>query len=632
VATDQQLVSPAGVLHVLDGAQILRFSLLSASARPALTLDSNADALAYLPALDSLVIARDADPPELTLRPLLDDANEVPFAEEALADPNSLCGMTTTDQQVVLCTNHNHYLVLDAAGEIVSEADVGDFIEPNAPDPNDPNAPVPQVQPSWDDMAWDGVTRTLYSVRNQGKLFGAFAVPIDPTGQLGEPAFADPNDILDTFPPDDPGKPDPNAPRTAQRLTLVRGGTHLIAPDGLEIATDPFQITTLPQLAKGELFELGDGIVTLGGAVGTAGCALRSSDLGLAEGALVSTGPIRSAERNGRAWILRGAAADAIVTEVFPQTGDLDRDHAPDSRDFFPFERSTGRDWDRDGIPDPNDAFPTNSKEWLDSDGDKVGDNEDAFPNDPTEQKDTDGDGVGDHADGCPDDLGDPNATTNSDSDSLDGAPLCDDQDAFPFDPLEQVDSDGDGVGDNGDADPEDPAVQYAPFGTPTDSFQVTVKRDARLSGFPHEVTTDSELLILFDDDRFALCAPADCEPGMALTGTFERRGKSGNKLKLVFDTAVMSKLELAFGQAGAELVAADTADPPSPTLTFHPNRVTSTGSATLGRKGASLGLRIDFRYGRDPGGRGTRGVFLYRAKGPPALSPSSAPRDSVRR
>lgn len=604
VSSDPEIVSPAGVLHVLQDAQILRFSLLAGSARPPLSLADSADELAFLPPLNALVIAR-ADPPSLSLRSLMDDADELPFAEEALSDASSLCGMTTTDQQVVVCVDHNHYLVLNAAGEVVSEADVGDFIAPEEPnDPNDPNAPPPVDIPSWDDMAFDAVTRTLFSVRNQGHLLGAFAQPVDTDGTLGDAASSDPN-ALGVFDPLDPNAPDPNAPRAAQPLSLASGG-RLIAPDGLELSTDPFEITQIPQLAQGQLFALGDAVVTLGGASGTNGCGLTSEDLGLAKGALVSTGPIRTAERQGREWIVRGDGADATVSELFPGTGDLDRDHSPDSRDFFPFEHAAaGRDWDHDGIPDPNDAFPTKLDEWLDSDGDKVGDNEDAFPDDPNEQVDSDGDGVGDKEDGCPND---PSGTSD-----LDGDSVCDDTDAFPIDPLEQTDDDEDGVGDNAEA-------QDTELGEPIALYQVSVKRDARLRGFSHETTTDSELLILFDNDRFELCAPADCEAEAGLTGSIVKRNQSGTRLGLELDIAAMSALEPVFAEAGAELVAADQADPPSPTLTFYPDQVTSKGSVTLGKKGATLSLQLDLRYDRGArGARGARGRLVYKAKGPPA-------------
>ncbi len=75
-----------------------------------------------------------------------------------------------------------------------------------------------------------------------------------------------------------------------------------------------------------------------------------------------------------------------------------------------------------------------------DADGDGVPNSDDAFPEDPTETVDTDGDGVGDNGD--PDD---------------DGDGVDDTADEFPLDPQETEDSDEDGTGDNGDAFPEDP-------------------------------------------------------------------------------------------------------------------------------------------------------------------------------
>src|SRR5262249_53935419 len=159
----------------------------------------------------------------------------------------------------------------------------------------DPNVPAPAEVPVWDDMTWDRVTRTLYSVRNQGTLLGALATPIDENGQLQQPEFADPNGFIDLFDPNDPERPNPLAPRSPQLLTLLSDGSRLIAPDGLEISTHPFEIVGMAQPGKGELFAAGAGVVALGDAVGTLGCALQSTDLGFTQGALVSTGPIRTA-------------------------------------------------------------------------------------------------------------------------------------------------------------------------------------------------------------------------------------------------------------------------------------------------------------------------------------------------
>lgn len=80
----------------------------------------------------------------------------------------------------------------------------------------------------------------------------------------------------------------------------------------------------------------------------------------------------------------------------------------------------------------------------VDTDGDGVIDSSDAFPNDPTEWRDTDGDGVGDASD------------PDIDGDGVENA-----SDAFPQDPLWSVDSDGDGIGDASDLFPADPGLAY---------------------------------------------------------------------------------------------------------------------------------------------------------------------------
>ncbi len=92
-----------------------------------------------------------------------------------------------------------------------------------------------------------------------------------------------------------------------------------------------------------------------------------------------------------------------------------------------------GEDDDGDGVPDAKDAFPLEPEEWEDRDGDLIGDNLDADVDadgrrDRPESDDPDGDGV---------------KTAHA-------VPW----DAFPLDPKDQRDTDGDGLGDN--ADPDD--------------------------------------------------------------------------------------------------------------------------------------------------------------------------------
>jgi len=110
---------------------------------------------------------------------------------------------------------------------------------------------------------------------------------------------------------------------------------------------------------------------------------------------------------------------------------DIDRDGVPNDRD---------PDNDNDGVPDGEDAFPLEPEEWADRDHDLIGDNLDA---------DIDGDGKADDRNG--NDIPD---CEEMDIDG-DGVPRANavPWDAFPWDPKEQRDTDGDGIGDNADTD-----------------------------------------------------------------------------------------------------------------------------------------------------------------------------------
>lgn len=93
-----------------------------------------------------------------------------------------------------------------------------------------------------------------------------------------------------------------------------------------------------------------------------------------------------------------------------------------------------------------------------DFDGDGIPDQEDAFPNDPAEWLDSDGDGVGDNADAFPSDSTewldtDGDGIGNNSDPDIDGDGYLNENDAFPLDATEWSDLDGDGVGDNTDTD-----------------------------------------------------------------------------------------------------------------------------------------------------------------------------------
>ena len=136
--------------------------------------------------------------------------------------------------------------------------------------------------------------------------------------------------------------------------------------------------------------------------------------------------------------------------------------YLPDSLDFKPFDNpfflifnvAVGGNWP--GSPDGSTQFPQRmvvdyvrvfaaNSQNEDSDGDGVPDSDDAFPVDPYESLDTDGDGVG----------------NNADSDD-DGDGVADSEDAFSLDSSESLDTDGDGVGNNADSDDDGDGVTDA--------------------------------------------------------------------------------------------------------------------------------------------------------------------------
>ena len=104
-----------------------------------------------------------------------------------------------------------------------------------------------------------------------------------------------------------------------------------------------------------------------------------------------------------------------------------------------------GLDSDNDGFADMIDDLPNDSTEWEDSDGDGVGDNSDQFDDDKAASIDSD-------RDGYPDEWNS-NMSKEDSSTSLS-------IDIFPSNPSEWLDSDGDGVGDNGDRMPNFSLVQ----------------------------------------------------------------------------------------------------------------------------------------------------------------------------
>ena len=110
----------------------------------------------------------------------------------------------------------------------------------------------------------------------------------------------------------------------------------------------------------------------------------------------------------------------------------------------------------------------------TDTDGDGVNNADDAFPYDPSETTDLDGDGIGDNAD-----LDD------------DGDNYNDDVDVFPRDASEWIDTDGDGIGNNKDSDDDNDGVEDG-----ADQFPLDARgsKDSDNDGMPDQWETDNGL------------------------------------------------------------------------------------------------------------------------------------------
>lgn len=168
-----------------------------------------------------------------------------------------------------------------------------------------------------------------------------------------------------------------------------------------------------------------------------------------------------------------------------------------------------------DGVPQPNDQ-----------DGDGVVDSQDAFPDNPAEAIDTNGDGVGNNSD--PDD----------DSDGV-----VDEEDAFPIDPAESTDTNGDGVGDNEDPDRDGDNVVNESDAFPDDAAEAMDTDD---DGVGNNADSDDDGDDIADaDDAFPLDpnrgGPDDGNTGTGSTPTMCGAGMLGSSLLMLMGLGLMS-------------------------------------------------------------------------------------------
>ncbi|EGG28965.1 OmpA-like transmembrane domain protein [Aequoribacter fuscus] len=163
---------------------------------------------------------------------------------------------------------------------------------------------------------------------------------------------------------------------------------------------------------------------------------------------------------------------------------DLDGDLIADNKDQFP-NAPIGNltDTDADGAPNNCDqaCIDSGMRADADDDNDGVADSEDAFPLDPAETVDTDGDGTGNNAD-----LDD------------DGDGYADNLDAFPIDPLEHSDNDDDGIGDVADDDDDNDAI--------TDADEILLGRSPTRPEYVFSTDNQSASICLLDGERIPRC------------------------------------------------------------------------------------------------------------------------------
>ena len=204
----------------------------------------------------------------------------------------------------------------------------------------------------------------------------------------------------------------------------------------------------------------------------------------------------------------------AIDTDVLQS----DSGGASDIVDLFPLNPNEDSDSDGDctdfNLPTSGDGCGDNSDPDtlanVDTDGDGVTDSNDAFPNDPDETTDSDGDGIGNNAD------------TDDDNDGV-----ADIDDAFPLDPTETTDTDGDGIGNNADPDDDNDGAADIDDAFPLDPSETT---DSDGDGIGDNADTD--------DDNDGVPDSEDTTP----TGGGDGGGGSSFNLSaLVFLTLLMS-------------------------------------------------------------------------------------------
>ena len=222
-----------------------------------------------------------------------------------------------------------------------------------------------------------------------------------------------------------------------------------------------------------------------------------------------------------------------IVTNIFV-VQDTDYDGIPNSSDD---------DDDNDGVKDTEDIFPLLASEQYDTDGDGDGDNRDTdddndgvpdefddLPLDPDETMDTDNDGIGNIADQDDDndgisDIDEENQNTDPLKSDTDDDGKTDQEDPFPTDPTEWMDTDNDNIGNNSDTDDDNDG-----FPDETDEFPLN-------KGPIIQILDENSIISLFNSHTFD-ASPSYDEDGNIVKYNWEIDNsieKEGNAINHVF-------------------------------------------------------------------------------------------------
>ncbi len=192
---------------------------------------------------------------------------------------------------------------------------------------------------------------------------------------------------------------------------------------------------------------------------------------------------------------------------------DTDNDGVLDADDDLPFDFAASVDTDSDGHPNSwNAGCDTACQE-------DSGLTLDAFPNDPGEFRDTDGDGVADSQDALPNNVA---FSVDSDGDGYGDSfnPGCDATcqaaagqapDAFPFDRYFVADSDGDGAADRLDPYPED-ATRSLRLYNDGHNWTIASPTAKRFAFTAHNLMLADEVSSLPQDDGSACGGVGGCQ------------------------------------------------------------------------------------------------------------------------